>query len=106
MNLRSFKLLNESICKQFLKAINDNVTNMPAKSLSISLKMLSEIPTFRNELYTGVDWSRVEKNFVEAMNINNDMQLLSNIAYLEEYLSKRFHEKFVSKTANRARNEA
>lgn len=60
---------------------------MDAKNVAVALKMLYEIVYLRKVMKENIDWIQLEKYFINSAHIDNNMMFLTNLSYMEPFVS-------------------
>jgi hypothetical protein len=88
-----------------VRYVNSRFNEVEPKNLAVTLKFLQE-QLFMVDIFKPLNWKALDKYFFEAVSRDNNMELLTNLSYLEKYLTGQMKTKLFKQTLNRVQKES
>ena len=88
-----------------VRYVNSRFSEVEPKNLAVTLKCLQE-QLFMVDIFKPLDWVALEKYFFDAVSRDNNMVFLTNLSYLEKYLTGAMKTKLFKQTLNRVQKES
>lgn len=104
-NMKRLRALDRHIGEAFIEQINNKHNEIQPRNVAVALKTLNELPFMRKALSERVNWSPIEDYFYKQIKIDNNMNLLYTLSFLDDYFSKDLLRKLHRATINRLINE-
>ena len=103
--MRQHRVLDKHTGEAVVKYVNSRFNEVEPKNLAVTLKCLQE-QLFMVDIFKPLDWEALEKYFFDAVSRDNNMVFLTNLSYLEKYLTGAMKAKLFKQTLNRVQKES
>ena len=103
--MRQHRVLDKYTGEAVVRYVNSRFNEVEPKNLAVTLKCLQE-QLFMVDIFKPLDWVALEKYFFDAVSRDNNMVFLTNLSYLEKYLTGTMKTKLFKQTLNRVQKES